>query len=169
MGNRQVLIESMVNKTVVVPFKMPNYNIKRVWRQKGAKFPIPFDVVEASLWERGFKYLIDQGILYISDLKDKQDLGLEPVEVKEPENIIVLNDMQIHALLKVKSFEDFKETIDNLNKVQVDNVINYAVAKELVDVEKCNYLKLISGKDILKDITRKREIAEAEQKATEKK
>lgn len=166
MAERQVIIENMVNKTVSVPFKLPNYNMKRVWRQKGAKFPVPYDVVEQSLWDRGFRYLIDSGVLYIVDMKDKQDLGLEPVGVTEPENIIVLNDIQIMALMKNKTMEEFVATIETLNKTQIDNIINYCVTKEVIEMEKCTYLKKITGKDIIKDITKKREVKELEEKAT---
>jgi hypothetical protein len=51
------------------------------------------------LWDNGVRVMIDRGILYIPDMKDKIDLGLEPEDATEPENIIVLSDLQINNLL----------------------------------------------------------------------
>jgi hypothetical protein len=151
MQGRQVKVRNTVNRTVVM--KLPEFGINRVWRGIGVTYPIPFDVLEQALWQSGVKYLFETGILYIDDMQDKIDLGLEPADAKQPENIIVLNDGQKLNLLKVTNFEDFKTKIHELSKDQVDALIDYAIDNKIVDVEKCSYLKELTGRDILKIVS----------------
>lgn len=108
--------------------------------------------------------MIDSGILYIENMKDKIDLGLEPVGTEEPVNIIVLTETEMKELLTTIPFSVFKRKVSDLSKVQVDNLISYAVENEIVNTEKCRYLKEVTGKDILASISRKQDI-EAEDKA----
>lgn len=148
---RMVKVTNMVNKTVGV--KLPEYGINRKWVRKGQIIPLPFDAVEQMLWHNGFRNMIDKGILYIDSMKDKIDLGLEEEGTTEPTNIKVLNDAQILKLLKVDSFDDFKNTIDSLSEVQIRNVANYAITNKIVDVAKCDYIKDLTNIDILKSIS----------------
>lgn len=74
MAQRMVKVQNMVNKTVSV--KKPEYGINRRWTQKGQIIPLPYEAVEQMLWDNGVRVMIDRGILYIPDMKDKIDLGL---------------------------------------------------------------------------------------------
>ena len=151
MNTRMVKITSMVNKTVGV--KRPELGINRKWTQKGQVMPIPYDIVEQLLWTEGFRNMIDRGILYIDDLQDKFDLGLEPYDAKEPQNIIVLTDIQIANLLKNVPFVAFKQEISKLGMTQIKEIVNYAILHEVVDVQKADLLRQITGTDILKRIS----------------
>lgn len=164
---RMINLKSTVNKTVGV--KLPEYNVNRVWKQKGQTIPLPYDTVEQMLWNEGFRNMIDRGILYIDNLQDKIDLGLEPEDAKKPENIIVVSDTEIKNLLTVSTLEQFKKSVDRLNRTQIDNIINYAVINDLVDVAKAMYLKELTGVDILENVSRKKKLEEAEKKEKTKK
>lgn len=159
---RMINLKSTVNKTVGV--KLPEYNVNRVWKQKGQTIPLPYDTVEQMLWNEGFRNMIDRGILYIDNLQDKIDLGLEPEDAKKPENIIVVSDAEIKNLLTVSTLEQFKKSVDRLNRTQIDNIINYAIVNDLVDVAKAMYLKELTGVDILENVSRKKKLEEAEKK-----
>ena len=160
MNTRMVKITSMVNKTVGV--KRPELGINRKWTQKGQVMPIPYDIVEQLLWTEGFRNMIDRGILYIDDLQDKIDLGLEPYDAKEPQNIIVLTDIQIANLLKNVPFVAFKQEISKLGITQIKEIVNYAILHEVVDVQKADLLRQITGTDILKRISFNKDMNEAE-------
>ena len=107
--------------------------------------------------------MIDRGILYIEDMKDKIDLGLEPEGAEEPENIIVLKDNQIKELLTTTPFIVFKKEIEKLTQTQVREIVNYAIVNELVDVNKVSYLKDLTGLDIMKSISINHDIKKAEE------
>ena len=155
-NTRMVNLKNMVNKTVGV--KLPEYGVNRKWTTKGQVIPLPYDTVEQMLWHEGFRKMIDRGILYIESMKDKIDLGLEPADASEPENIKVLSDIQIKNLLISQPYEVFKKEIFTLNMTQINNIVNYAIANEIIDVQKAELLRTISGIDILKAVSTKKEM-----------
>jgi hypothetical protein len=116
------------------------------------------------LWDNGVRVMIDRGILYIPDMKDKIDLGLEPEDATEPENIIVLSDLQINNLLINVPFSVFKREIDKLPETQVREVVNYAILHEIADIQKTDYIGELTGVDILKVISRNKDVKKAETK-----
>lgn len=155
---RVVKLKNMVNKTVGV--KISEYNVNKKWTRKGQEIPLPYETVSQLLWHDGFRKMIDRGILYIEDMQDKIDLGLEPDTAKTPENIIVLNEGQMRTLLKVKTFDEFKETVKKLTLTQIRNLVNFAIENELIgDIEKCEYLEELSQSNILKTVYDNRKLA----------
>lgn len=165
-GTRMVKFRNTKAETVVV--YEPAYNIRREFPGKGTVQLIPFDIVEQLLWRPGFANLIKGGILYIDDMQDKIDLGLEEPDTKTPTKIKVLTPEQILTLLKVKDYNSFVSDIEGLSMDQVNNIVDYAVENEILDTKKINYLKDLTGRDVLKILTRKREAEEVEQANAEK-
>jgi hypothetical protein len=51
--------------------------------------------------------------------------------------------------------QEFIELMTTVPRTQVDNLIIYAIEKEIVNTEKCRFLKALTGKDILIGISRK--------------
>jgi len=161
MATRMVKLKNMVNKTVSV--KLPEYGINKRWTAKGQTVPIPYETMEQILWHDGFRKMIDRGILYIEDMQDKIDLGLEEEGATEPSNIIVLSDKQIETLLTVSPIDVFKRELDNVSETQVNSVINYAILHKLMDMNKIDYLeKRVPGTDILRAISMEKQIEKAE-------
>lgn len=112
-GQRLVKLTSTDTGTVVV--HEPAYSIHREFPGKGTSQMIPFDIMEQLMWRTGFKNMILSGTLYIDNMQDKIDLGLEDPETKDPTNIKVLNEAQIITLLKVKSYEDFVAELETVS------------------------------------------------------
>lgn len=162
MTERMVKVQNMVNKTIVI--RKPEYNLNRRWTQKNQIIPIPFDTLEQALWNEGIRALFDRGMLYIPDMQDKIDLDLEPADATEPQNIIVLTDKQIENLLNNVPFVAFKKELEGLSPTQIREIANYAIIHEIANVEKVNYLKSLTGVDILKAISRNLDIKTAESK-----
>lgn len=159
---RMVLVKNMVDSRLGVAD--PTTGIKRRWERRGQTVPIPYEAMQQLLWQDGFRRMIDQGLLYIENMKDKKDLGLEPQEATIPVNIIALTPAQMEDLLKNKPIDVFKKELSKLPDAQIDNLIDYAITNKIVDSAKCTLLKQVTGRDILKAISRKEEI-EAEERA----
>lgn len=137
------LISSRVNIDV------PDVRLKRVWEQKGAVKAVPFDQLEEALYDPGVEALFREGILGIEDLEIKKKLGLEPEDAIEPVNIIVLNDTQRKRYLTVMPQSEFKTKIKELPLEQVRELAQFAITNELVDFEKDEIIKKITGTDII--------------------
>lgn len=151
---RNVKIVSMVDNIVSV--RKPEYNIYRSWKNRGQTFTIPFDTVQQLLWDTGFKNLIYSGILYIPDLQDKIDLGIEEEGATEAKNIIAFTEEKMVELFSDKvPMEEFVKIVTTIPRTQVDILIEYAIEKEIVDVKKDKFLLELTGKDILVGISRK--------------
>lgn len=166
MDNRMVSIESMVNATVVI--KKPEYGVNRRWLKRGQRQAIPFDTISQLLWDNGVKHMFDTGMLYISNMQDKIDLGLEPEDATEPQNIIALTIDDMKNYMTEKPIDEFKRDVLQLPRTQVDNLISYAVETQLIDGQKCAFLKKLTGKDILKTISRIQEMEEIDRQEEEK-
>lgn len=156
MENRMVKITSMVNNTVTV--RKPEYGVNRTWKTRGQTFGIPFDTVRELMWDTGFKNLIYSGILYIPDLQDKIDLGIEDADATEAKNIIAFDEKKMTELLTETPMQEFVKLMTTVPRTQVDNLIIYAIEKEIVNTEKCRFLKALTGKDILIGISRKHQM-----------
>lgn len=153
MENKQVVLTNMIESYVGID--IPDLHLKRLWEKKGAKKKIPFDVLQEAIYDPSVEYLLRQGILYIDDLDVKIALGLEDEEVKESGaelKIQPLKDEEIKRLLTVVPFYDFKDKINTLTKEQVTEVINYAIKNEITDYEKSEFLKELTGTDIIRTV-----------------
>lgn len=153
MSQRMVALKNMIDSQVSV--RDLSIGVNRRWQRRGQVIPIPYEAVEQLLWQDGFRRMIDQGVLYIENMRDKQDLGLEPMNVSQPTNIIALNEEEIVELLKAATIDDFKKTICSLSDTQIDSVIDYAISHKIVDAVKCTILKQVTGRDILGAISAK--------------
>ena len=122
------------------------------WTVQGAKFAVEHEVLEQLMYDKGFKYMIDTGMLYIEDMEEKKALGIEPEEAKEPVNVIVLTDKERRRYMVNLSLEEFKEKVRKLSYEQVTQLADYAVANRLADFDKAEFLKELCGRDILQAI-----------------
>lgn len=153
MENKQVTLVSTVDAYVGID--VPDLHLKRLWERKGAKKTIPLDVLREAFYDPSVEYLLRQGILYIDDLDVKIDLGLEDESAREPGaklNVIVLKDDEINRLLTVVPIYEFKNKIKELPKEQVQNIVDYAVMHEITNFEKCEFLKELTGFDVLRTV-----------------
>ena len=157
-NTRMVAIKSTVDRTVVV--NRPEFGIRRQWVAKNQTQMIPFDIVQNLYFTVGFQNLINEGILYIDNMQDKIDLGIEDVGTTKPTRVVVLNDSQMLTLLKVKKIDEFIDELSHLPMSQAHALVDFAVKNEIIDKSKVDYLKQLTGRDIVKIIARNREAEE---------
>lgn len=147
MENNKVMVVSTVNAQVGIHSK--ELRINRVWPKKGTKIQIEKDLLTEAMFEPGVAALFESGILYIEDMEVKKELGLEPETATEPENIIVLTENQMIRLMKVAPMDEFEETVKKLVPEQRKNLVDFAVEKEIADINKADVLKKYTGLDVI--------------------
>lgn len=150
MDNKKVYVVSTVNGTVGI--SLPEYGFRKDWTKKGQKVAIDKELLENIMFDPGTEYMFRTGMLYIEDMEVKKELGLEPEDATEPENIIVLSDAEMKRYLTVLPLHEFKEKLTNLSIEQKKNMVDYAVENEIINLEKCELLKEATGLNIVRMI-----------------
>lgn len=140
-----------------VSVNISDLRFKREWPNKGASVLIEREALEEMMYDSGFKYMIDTGMLYIEDLEVKKELGLEPEDATEPVNIIVLSDNDMKRMVTAMPQFEFDAKLKTLNYEQMLALADFAIKNELGDFGKCDAIKKACGKDILTAIRLNRE------------
>ena len=131
---------------------IPELNFKRTWAKRGAIIKIDKDKLEEMMYDPGFSYMLEQGVLYIEDMEVKKELGLEPETAVEPENIVILNEKEQRAYMIKLTQEEFEEKVSKLSHEQIISLAEYAITNKLSDMNKCAYLKKLCGRDVIESI-----------------
>jgi len=139
----------------------PSIPFRASWPAKGSTRAVEKDIVEQLLFTPGFKYMIDTGMLYIEDMEQKKELGIEPEDATEPVNVIVLTDTTKNKYLKMYSADKFKEEIKKLSHEQLIDLADYAIENKIADFEKSEILEKACGKNIIRGIQLARQNKEA--------
>ena len=146
----KVKVTSMVDGRIGVNSAELRYS--RQWLKKGSTVQIERDTLEELMYDNGFRYMIDSGMLYIEDLDVKKELGLEPEDTDKPVNIIPLTDKEMRHYMVSMAFGEFKEKIQNLKYEQIQTLADFAIKNRLADFDKAGHIKKICGKDIIRAI-----------------
>ena len=145
-------VKVISNTRGVVSVRVPAASFQREWMDKGSFVNIEEEKLQELLYDPGFSYMINNGLLYIEDMQVKKNLGLEPEDATKPTNIIVLSDSDMKKYLTTMSLKDFKENTKKLNYEQLQMMCDFAIVNKLIDVDKCAVLKKLCGKDIMQTI-----------------
>lgn len=155
MENKKVMVIS--NTVGSVSINVPSLHFRRVWERMGAKKPVDLDVLKEIIYDPGVEKMFRLGILYIEDMDVKKELELEPQDAKAPVNIVMLSEAEKINLLKDANFDTFKKKCANLSQQELENLVDFAIDRELVNMDKCRFLKLKTGRDIVKTIENNKE------------
>ena len=148
MENKKVVVVNMVDAQVGI--KNPDFRYQANWPMKGSKVRIDKELLDDLMYEEGVKYLFDNGILYIDDMQDKIDLGLEEEGTTEPTNIIVWDEPTMKKYITVKPLHEFKTDFDKLSRDQQEEVARYMVKNELIgSLEKAEYVQKKTEIDVI--------------------
>lgn len=150
MEKEKVKVISTIGGLVSV--YVPSIPFKREWISKGVEIPIEKEVLEQLMYDNGFKYMIDTGILYIEEMKIKKELGIEPEDAEVPTKVIILDDKKRRRFMVNLSLEEFKKEVDKLSREQIVELADYAIANRLTDYEKSEYIKEKCGRDIIQTV-----------------
>lgn len=75
MENNKIAIYS--NSASRIGVNVPALNFKRQWLQKGSKVMVEREMFDELLYDNGFRYMIENGMLYIKELDVLIENGLE--------------------------------------------------------------------------------------------
>lgn len=128
-----------------IPFRMS-------WPTRGTTREVDEKILEQLMYDQGFNYMIESGMLYIEDMAAKKQLGIEPENATEPVNVIILTDIEKKKYLKDYSIEKFKENIKKLSREQVLDLADYAIEHKIADFDKAEVIAKLCGKDIIQGI-----------------
>ena len=145
---------------------VPQISFRREWMAQGQAILIDREVLNELMYDQGFKYMIETGILYIEDMEVKKELGVEPEDATEPQNVIVLTDKERDQYMRLLTIKNFKEKVDKLSFEQICELADYAIRNKIMDLEKSKYIKSKCGKDIINAI-RLKELDEEETETKE--
>lgn len=147
---KKVKVINMTNGKLSV--FVPALNFQREWISKDNAITIDESVVQELMYDPGFRYMIEQGMLYIEDMEVKKEIGIEPEDATEPVNIIVLTDKERRRYLVNLSQKEFEEKVSKLSREQVRLLADYAIDNRIADFDKSKFLQKICGKDVIQAI-----------------
>lgn len=141
------------NSKSMVSVFIPELKLKRTWNKKGSKVAIDKETLEEAMYNPGVEYMFKEGILYIPEMQVKKELGLEPDNAEEPENIVILTDEQKKEWMSSKKQAwELKAMLEKLSHESRKDFCNYVIDNELLEGKKANVIKEICGVDVLRAI-----------------
>ena len=153
--NEKVMVTSMVGGTISASSLE-----HRVWNKKGQKLPVSKDVLREAIYEPGIEYMFKNGILYIEDMDFKIELGLEAEGTKTPTQIIPMDEKYMTRVLKLMPVSEMKKAIDEMSMVQKQELVDFAVKQNDIQLDRIKIVSDKCGVDVLKAIELNRQKGE---------
>lgn len=151
----KVMVTSMVGGTISA--SALNH---RVWNKKGQKLPVSKDILREAIYEPGIEYMFKNGILYIEDMDFKIELGLEAEGTKTPTQIIPMDEKYMTRVLKLMPVSEMKKSIDGMSIVQKQELVDFAVKQNDIQLDRIKIVSDKCGVDVLKAIELNRQKGE---------
>ena len=151
----KVMVTSMVGGTISASALN-----QRVWNKKGQKLPVSKDILREAIYEPGIEYMFKNGILYIEDMDFKIELGLEAEGTKTPTQIIPMDEKYMTRVLKLMPISEMKKSIDEMSMVQKQELVDFAVKQNDIQLDRIKIVSDKCGVDVLKAIELNRQKGE---------
>ena len=151
----KVMVTSMVGGTISA--SALNH---RIWNKKGQKLPVSKDILREAIYEPGIEYMFKNGILYIEDMDFKIELGLEAEGTKTPTQIIPMDEKYMTRVLKLMPVSEMKKAIDEMSMVQKQELVDFAVKQNDIQLDRIKIVSDKCGVDVLKAIELNRQKGE---------
>ena len=151
----KVMVTSMVGGTISA--SALNH---RVWNKKGQSLPVSKDILREAIYEPGIEYMFKNGILYIEDMDFKIELGLEAEGTKTPTQIIPMDEKYMTRVLKLMPVSEMKKSIDEMSMVQKQELVDFAVKQNDIQLDRIKIVSDKCGVDVLKAIELNRQKGE---------
>lgn len=147
----KVKIISYVEHSVRI--NIPELRVNRLFEKQGQSYLFDSDIVEEMFYYPAVEELFTKGLFYIDDKKLRIKLGLEEEDGKVAETVTApISDTTIIAYLNTKPINEFKDYVENLPIEQQMRFVDAAIKNKIVNYEKSQFLKELTGRDIMKII-----------------
>lgn len=154
MENKKVIVTSMTSGTTIL--KLQDSNFRCVWERRGAKKPVPYEVLEQAMYSPGAEYLFRSGSLMIEDMAVKVALGLEKEGTKTPTQVITLTDAQMKRYLTVAPISELKDIVKKISVDQCREMVHYGVKNKIDAYEQSKVLEERTGLSLTKMLATRR-------------
>ena len=104
--------------------------------------------------------MFKNGVLFIEDMEFKIELGLEAEGTKVPTQILAVDDKYLNRVLKLMPLVDMKKAIDDMTLIQRQELVDYAVKQNDVQLDRLDVISKKCNVDILKAIELNRQKGE---------
>ena len=158
MDNNTVMVISASDYTVVV--NVPDIPLHRVWKKRGAKYPIDRKLLFQAYYDPSVEYLFREGILTTNDTQFLKEVGL--VEEDGTTEIVNLTEAFLVRLIKTMPVAEVKNELKKLSRTQLEELADYAIEhyKDL-QMDRIDILTAATGKNIMKAVEHYRKAQEA--------
>ena len=127
-------------------------NISRRWEGRGDSVLFTKEQIEELQFDNAFMNMVRAGMLYIDDMEEKKEIGVEPEEAETP-TLILLDNKELKRFWNDMPLAQFKLETKGLTSSQIKSLAEYAIRHgNDGSIEKASYLSSISGYNILKGI-----------------
>ena len=159
MNEEMVMVKSMTKG--IVGFNLPDLRLRKEWPKKGARLPVSKDILREAIYNPGVEYMFKNGILFIEDMDFKKELGLEPEDATEPENVIELDDKKMARYITFMPVADLRKEIEKLSSNQKKDLVDYAIEHNTeLKMDRVTLINELCHTDLLKAIELKRKAEE---------
>lgn len=154
MENKKVIVTSMCSGRVGIHLDNPPF--KCIWERRGAKKPVPYEVLEQAMYSPGTERMLRAGVLMIDDMAVKIALGLEKEGTKTPTQVITLTDAQMKRYLTVAPISELKDLVKRISVDQCREMIHYGVKNKIDAYEQSKVLEERTGLSLTKMLATRR-------------
>jgi hypothetical protein len=148
---KKVKIISYTNNAIRL--YIPSLRVNRLFEKYGQSYLFDADVIEEIFYYPSIENLFVKGLFYIDDKELRVKLNLEEEDGTVAETVTApISDATILAHLKTKPMGEFKKYVENLPIEQQMRFVDIAIANKIIDYNKLNLLKNLTGKDVIKII-----------------
>lgn len=158
----KINVKNTTNKSVLVILREQHFT--RTWAPE-ATLKVSYEILEEGVFDKGFRTLINKGILFIDNTEARVELGLQDPDV--PSTITILNKSQMLRMLRVDTLAAFKTALQGVTKEQCLSLVDLAITEKVYDMEKSEVLKDLCGVDFIKNLQMNAAIEAAAKKLAE--
>lgn len=146
MENSMVTVKSASNSTVVI--NVPDIPLHRVWKKRGAKYPIDRRALYQAYYEPSVEILFKEGLLTTDDKEFLKEVGL--MDEDEVAVVTPLTDAYLARIIKLMPLNEVKREIEKLSHTQREEVADYAIEHYTdLSLDRVDILSQASGKNIM--------------------
>lgn len=156
------MIDVMSTAKARIIVNVPSLNFRRIWPKKGAVVKIPEDILDQAFYEPGVEYLFKTGLLFISDMGKKIELGIEDEGTTEPTRVLLIDDKEAKRMIEEMPEKEFVETLDRLSHDQLMDLAFTAIDLECTNYEKNSARQRKTDINVYKAVADRKAEAEAQ-------